>query len=164
MIRDSQKIERFRNSVHIPEVERSPFTTRHVGKRITLPYSIKINLGGKHVSWLTLNSGTKCYVDSSGRIIVGMYGSTDPPLTTSTYKKKGGRWVYSATQPPLEGEAIQKIRARENMVIAYAGSRVCIDVGEVFYITRKGKIIIGWHGTYNPPVDMNGRSLISRTR
>jgi uncharacterized protein len=58
-------------------------------------------------------------------------------------------------------DAIKKV-ADQNIVVQYAGSFVAIDKGDVYYEDNSGNVLIGWHGTYNPPTDMDGNTLVSQ--
>lgn len=43
----------------------------------------------------------------------------------------------------------------------YLGKTIDINTGETYYIDNStNKIAIGWHGSYNPPCDMDGQLLI----
>lgn len=64
----------------------------------------------------------------------------------------------------LWSEAIEK-RSTETMLIAYAADVIKIPVNSQYYTDSLNRILIGWHGTYNPPCDMDGQSmLISSSR
>jgi hypothetical protein len=47
----------------------------------------------------------------------------------------------------------QKHKAKYDIIVPYAGGKVYISRGDT-YFTYKGKVAIGWHGTYNPPRGM----------
>lgn len=44
--------------------------------------------------------------------------------------------------------------AEENYMIEYMGNFVYIEKNEHIWRDKEGKIIIGWHGSYNPPTSM----------
>lgn len=53
-------------------------------------------------------------------------------------------WVY---------EDVNEKKSQHDYCIEYLGGIVCIKMGEKIWLD-KGKIIIGWHGTYSPPEGM----------
>lgn len=80
-----------------------------------------------------------------------MAGLWSPPKSGSELKPASNRW----------SEAIEQI-ATEEFKVAYAGGIVKIEKGSKFYIDDQGRILIGWHGTYNPPCDMGGNSILKK--
>ena len=59
----------------------------------------------------------------------------------------------------LWGEA-RECTAREDMAVAYGGGRAVILAGRCYYADSFDRALIGWHGTYDPPLDMGGYTLI----
>lgn len=59
--------------------------------------------------------------------------------------------VMSEPDPLPEGW--QKHVAKEKFTVSCKGVKLVIGKGEHYY-THNGKIVIGWHGTYNPPLGM----------
>ena len=59
----------------------------------------------------------------------------------------------SATTPAIHAIADRLLR------VAYAGGVVFIPKGKKFYI-QNDMVAVGWHGTYDPPVDMAGGPLL----
>ena len=51
-------------------------------------------------------------------------------------------------------------RALEVTLIAYGGSVVKIPNGARYFEDSFGRVLIGWHGTYDPPCGMDGGSMI----
>jgi len=45
--------------------------------------------------------------------------------------------------------------------VPYAGSFVSIKKGDAYWETPDKKVVIGWHGSYNPPCDMDGNARIN---
>ncbi len=70
--------------------------------------------------------------------------STDPDLLPSS-----NSW----------SEAIER-HAVEVLIVAYAGGTVKIPNGARYYADSFERILIGWHGTYDPPCGMDGESMI----
>ena len=48
----------------------------------------------------------------------------------------------------------KKTIAEENYMIEYMSNFVYIEKNEQIWRDKEGKIIIGWHGSYNPPTGM----------
>jgi uncharacterized protein len=59
----------------------------------------------------------------------------------------------------LWGEAVE-YRASEVLLVSYAGGIVKIPNGARHFEDSFGRILIGWHGTYDPPCGMDGESMI----
>lgn len=60
-------------------------------------------------------------------------------------------------------EAAQAVAGAE-LLVAYAGGLVRIPTGASYFQDAYGRVLVGWHGTVNPPLDMDGVSLISRLK
>lgn len=56
-------------------------------------------------------------------------------------------------------ESIERTAVRE-MRVAYAGSVVAIPPRATYYVDSFERILIGWHGTYDPPSGMDGEPMI----
>ena len=59
------------------------------------------------------------------------------------------------TYGPLTKEEMKKYKkkATKNIFIAYSGMSKKIPKGQTYYM-RNNKILVGWHGTTNPPQGM----------
>jgi uncharacterized protein len=44
--------------------------------------------------------------------------------------------------------------------VSYAGAHVLIPKRSRFYVDHNGRVLIGWHCTYDPPRGMDGTSLV----
>ena len=45
----------------------------------------------------------------------------------------------------------------------YAGGVVRIRPGgDTYYVDKAGAVLVGWHGTYDPPCDMGGYAMIEK--
>jgi len=51
-------------------------------------------------------------------------------------------------------------RAAEPMLVNYGGGIVKIPKGSRHFVDAFDRTLIGWHGTFNPPLDMGGYSCI----
>jgi len=61
----------------------------------------------------------------------------------------------------LWDEAVEK-HAKEDMLVSYGGGIVGIRQGDQYFTDSFGRVLVGWHGTYDPPCDMGGYSMIRR--
>lgn len=51
-------------------------------------------------------------------------------------------------------------KADVNMKVGYGGGVVRIRKGEPYFTDALGRVLVGWHGTFNPPRGMDGDSMI----
>ncbi|KXS19502.1 hypothetical protein M427DRAFT_52930 [Gonapodya prolifera JEL478] len=51
-----------------------------------------------------------------------------------------------------------------DMVVAYAGGRVEIPKGAKRYADSFGRTLVGWHGTWDPPLGMDGERMCDTGR
>ena len=51
-------------------------------------------------------------------------------------------------------------RASQPMRVAYGSAVINIPVGARYYVDSFERVLVGWHGTYNPPCDMAGGHYI----
>lgn len=56
-------------------------------------------------------------------------------------------------------EAVE-MRAATRIEVAYGGGVVHVPQGARYYVDATGGILVGWHGTYDPPLDMDGVTLV----
>lgn len=60
---------------------------------------------------------------------------------------------WDETEPFPLPKNWKKHKAKQNIIVYYLGVKVYIPKGDT-YFTYKGKVAIGWHGSYNPPRGM----------
>ena len=60
-------------------------------------------------------------------------------------------------------ERIKKYRAAAAFTATYLGKDITIKKGDYYYGTKPKKALIGWHGSVNPPMDMDGLSIYDIT-
>ncbi|ALD61943.1 ankyrin repeat protein [Mollivirus sibericum] len=54
-----------------------------------------------------------------------------------------------------------KPRTAKNVIhVRYAGSYIRIPKGGRYYVDSRNKVLVGWHGTIDPPCCMGGYSLV----
>ncbi|WP_429611606.1 ankyrin repeat domain-containing protein [Variovorax sp. W2I14] len=51
--------------------------------------------------------------------------------------------------------------ASTDIYVAYGGATVRIPMGTPHFIDSLSRILVGWHGTFNPPRGMDGESMLS---
>ena len=59
------------------------------------------------------------------------------------------------------GEAT-RVKADGAIGVEYAGGVVRIRPGDTYYVDKAGAVLVGWHGTYDPPCDMDGCDMIGK--
>ena len=72
-----------------------------------------------------------------------------PPIDPDV-RPSSNRW-HEATQE----------KARTELFVAYGGGLVRIPKGVPYFVDSLNRVLIGWHGTFNPPCGMDGNSMIS---
>ncbi|QOR40208.1 ankyrin repeat domain-containing protein [Billgrantia diversa] len=85
-------------------------------------------------------------------------------LLQSSLHDEGSLWANSTDSdlgPSSDRweEAIEHC-AREAMLVAYAGGVVKIPPGARYFSDSFDRVLIGWHGTYDPPCGMDGCSML----
>jgi uncharacterized protein len=51
-------------------------------------------------------------------------------------------------------------RAWRELRVGYGGGCVVIPAGARFYVDSFERVLVGWHGTYDPPSGMDGESML----
>jgi hypothetical protein len=51
--------------------------------------------------------------------------------------------------------------AQSDLYVSYAGGLVKIPKGSTYYVDDLMRILIGWHGTFDPPCGMGAESMLS---
>eukprot|EP00455_Lapot_gusevi_P027289 TRINITY_DN2885_c0_g2_i3.p1 TRINITY_DN2885_c0_g2~~TRINITY_DN2885_c0_g2_i3.p1 ORF type:complete len:222 (-),score=31.20 TRINITY_DN2885_c0_g2_i3:16-681(-) len=51
--------------------------------------------------------------------------------------------------------------ATEQMTVSYAGRDIKIEPGKTYYIDSLGRVLVGWHGSYDPPCGMDGECMVN---
>lgn len=65
--------------------------------------------------------------------------------------------VLSSSNLWLQAKACE---AQQELKVAYGGGVVTIPAGDTYYTDHQGRVLIGFHGTYGPPSDMDGETLL----
>lgn len=73
-------------------------------------------------------------------------------------------------QPPVDPDVLpssnrwkeaKEESAETELLVAYGGGVVKIPKGERYFSDSLDRVLVGWHGTFNPPRDMDGESILS---
>ena len=72
-----------------------------------------------------------------------------PPAADSGLRAASKNWREASAQI-----------ATEEFKVAYAGGIVTVAKDATYYVDSKGRVLIGWHGSYNPPRNMNGDPIV----
>ncbi|RYH34490.1 MAG: ankyrin repeat protein [Alcaligenaceae bacterium] len=72
--------------------------------------------------------------------------------------------------PPMDPDVLpssnrwseaREARAKTQLFVAYGGGLVRIPKGTPYFTDSLLRILVGWHGTFNPPCGMDGESMLS---
>lgn len=73
-------------------------------------------------------------------------------------------WAPSADEELLPSSSAwdqhQERRAWHELHVGYAGGRIVIPAGARYFVDAFERVIVGWHGTYDPPSGMDGESML----
>lgn len=78
--------------------------------------------------------------------------------------KPGPMWIPAADPDLLPSsnlwhEAVQR-KASEAIYVGYAGAAVVIARERSYFVDSFDRILVGWHGTFDPPRGMDGESAV----
>lgn len=74
-------------------------------------------------------------------------------------------------EPPIDPDVLPssnrwseatESRADTELFVAYGGGLVRIPKGATYFVDSLSRVLVGWHGTFNPPCGMDGESMLSR--
>ena len=51
-------------------------------------------------------------------------------------------------------------RTQLGLMVAYAGATIHVPPGSRYYVDSFERILVGWHGTFNPPCGMDGEPIV----
>lgn len=79
----------------------------------------------------------------------------------------GGLWEASPNRELLPSssawrEGVARL-ALHGMRVSYGGSVIVIPAGSRYYVDSFERILVGWHGTYDPPRGMDAEPLLTAT-
>lgn len=89
----------------------------------------------------------------------------------AAFLRSASTGVDSLWDPPIDpdvlpgsnrwSEAICTTASTE-LFVAYGGGLVRIPKGATYFVDSLSRVLVGWHGTFNPPCGMDGETLLSR--
>lgn len=82
-----------------------------------------------------------------GEAEVGAAHLWEPPTATDRLPSSGA-WASHAER-----------RAWRELRVGYGGGCVVIPAGARYYVDGFERVLVGWHGTYDPPAGMDGESM-----
>lgn len=78
---------------------------------------------------------------------------------------RGTLWAPSMDPDTLPSsnrwEEATQTQADAGLLVAYGGGLVKIAKGTPHFVDALGRVLVGWHGTFNPPCGMDGESMLS---
>eukprot|EP01113_Clastostelium_recurvatum_P026618 TRINITY_DN3194_c0_g2_i1.p1 TRINITY_DN3194_c0_g2~~TRINITY_DN3194_c0_g2_i1.p1 ORF type:complete len:187 (+),score=31.55 TRINITY_DN3194_c0_g2_i1:30-563(+) len=77
-------------------------------------------------------------------------GAVWKPVKDKLYMASSSKWSSS-----------NKRKALFDMTVGYGGGEVYIEKDQEYYADDIGRVLVGWHGTWNPPRGMDGESMVS---
>lgn len=57
-------------------------------------------------------------------------------------------------------KAIQRT-AYKDFIVTYSNRPIIVKKGTIYYCSLDGQVLIGWHGSISPPLDMEGKSMVT---
>jgi hypothetical protein len=85
-------------------------------------------------------------------------------LLQSAARGAGGPWAPTSDARHLPSSCAwsdaEERRATRDLCVAYAGALVTIPRAARYFVDSFERVLIGWHGTYDPPCGMGGESML----
>lgn len=84
--------------------------------------------------------------------------------------RQGLESEHSLWQPPRDANLLpssclwnepNRRIAKQTLYVAYGGGVVIIPKGDCYFVDSYERVLVGWHGSYNPPMDMDHESMIA---
>ncbi len=138
-------------------------------------------------SWRFLHQAAYFGHEQACRALIGLGASTEAQthdsLTPADVAAQNGHheiatFIRNAStgkgtlwEPPIDPDVLPssnrwseatELRARTELFVAYGGGLVRIPKGATYFTDSLSRILVGWHGTFNPPRGMDCESLLSR--
>lgn len=84
------------------------------------------------------------------RVSIGRDDLWAPPVDPDV-RPSSNRW----------SEATEVLASTE-LFVAYGGGLVRIPKNATYFVDSLTRVLVGWHGTFNPPCGMDGESMLAR--
>ncbi|KAJ4455557.1 putative Ankyrin repeat [Paratrimastix pyriformis] len=91
------------------------------------------------------------YNDLAADLKAASLSSCWAPVPDPTLMASSSLWSQANQKP-----------ATHDMVVAYGGGTVDIPRGARYFADKYGRVLVGWHGTWNPPCGMDGEPMVTR--
>jgi hypothetical protein len=113
-----------------------------------LKYGADLSLVGKDSKTPGRVAFDRGFFELSERMESSILNSVWKPVTDSTLRACSNRWSQKR----------RRIAAKD-FLVGYGGGVVEIKKGEEHYVDDWGRVLVGWHGSTNPPRDMDGDNV-----
>ena len=138
-------------------------------------------------SWSFLHQAAYFGNERACRVLIGLGASTKAQphesLTPAEVAAQKGHHQVAAFlrnastggdtlwDPPIDPDVLPssnrwseatEARAYTELFVAYGGGLVRIPMGSPYFTDSLARVLVGWHGTFNPPCGMDGESMLSR--
>ena len=138
-------------------------------------------------SWSFLHQAAHFGNEQACRALIGLGASTEAQthesLTPAEVAAQKGHHEVAAFlrnastggdtlwDPPIDPDVLPssnrwseatEARAYTELFVAYGGGLVRIPMGSPYFTDSLARVLVGWHGTFNPPCGMDGESMLSR--
>lgn len=138
-------------------------------------------------SWSFLHQAAYFGNERACRALIGLGASTEAqthdsltPAEVATQKgyhelaaflRDASVGINTLWEPPIDPDVLPssnrwseatEVRASTDLFVAYGGGLVRIPKGSPYFADSLARVLVGWHGTFNPPCGMDGESMLSR--
>lgn len=121
------------------------------------------------IKWYSGSETSNTRLDNTK--LVYRYNKNDIIFTLTPYKSDNiMETVFVMTRENGSIAYLKLVKNRYTKMIAqpgyivtaeYLGKTININTGETYYVDNStNKIAVGWHGSYNPPCDMDGMPVV----
>lgn len=138
-------------------------------------------------SWSFLHQAAYFGNEQACRALIGLGASTEAQthdsLTPAEVAAQKGHHELAAFlrnasvgrntlwEPPIDPDVLpssnrwseaKEAKASTGLFVAYGGGLVRITKGSPYFTDSLDRVLVGWHGTFNPPRGMDGESMLSQ--
>ncbi|UDF37059.1 UNVERIFIED_ORG: hypothetical protein LHJ69_08330 [Shinella sp. XGS7] len=138
-------------------------------------------------SWSFLHQAAYSDNEQACRLLISLGASTEArthdcltPAEVATQKghHKLAAFLSGAStgkdtlwKPPVDPDVLPssnqwseatEARASAELFVAYGGGLVRVPKGSPYFTDSLARVLVGWHGTFNPPRGMDGESMLER--
>mmetsp|Transcript_680 Transcript_680/g.1081 ORF Transcript_680/g.1081 Transcript_680/m.1081 type:complete len:122 (-) Transcript_680:183-548(-) len=103
--------------------------------------------------------------ESDGNEWLALSFEQRPPPLDCLWKPPTQEEIANGIRPSSSNWGQWEIRrASCDFRVKYGGGFVSVRGGDLFYVDKHGRVLIGWHGTYSPPLGMDDMPQVDRER